>query len=127
MPSCGAADGLRWPLSEAVSGLTWRAEWDASVLGPPLPGAYAVTATDTALNPVSDEELALPNVSTAVSGDGSSTISGARGFDGQAGAAVVFAVSSTCRTGEPAPSRPTGGGPVFTAHGSTARRRMISK
>jgi hypothetical protein len=39
MPYCRAADGLRRPLSAAVSGLTWRAEWDAAVRGPPVPRA----------------------------------------------------------------------------------------
>jgi hypothetical protein len=44
-------------------------------------------------NPVSDDELGFTNVSTAVAGNGSAIISGARGFDGEVGAAFVFPVS----------------------------------
>lgn len=56
-------------------------------------GTFAVTATDTAPNPVPDDELGFPNVSTAVVGNGSAIISGAPGRNGQTGAAFVFLVS----------------------------------
>jgi hypothetical protein len=55
-------------------------------------GTFAVTATDTAPNPVPDNELGFPNVSTAVAGNGSAIISGAPGRNGQTGAAFVFPV-----------------------------------
>ena len=56
-------------------------------------GVFAVTATDTAPNPVPDDDLGFTNVSTAVAGNGSAIISGARGRNGQTGAAFVFPVS----------------------------------
>ena len=56
-------------------------------------GTFVVTATDTAPNPVPDDELGFPNVSTAVAGNGSTIISRAPGRNGQTGAAFVFPVS----------------------------------
>lgn len=56
-------------------------------------GTFAVTATDTAPNPAPGDELGFTNVSTAVAGDGSAIISGARGANGQIGAAFVFPAS----------------------------------
>lgn len=55
-------------------------------------GKFAVTATDTAPNPTRGDELGFTNVSTAVAGNGSAIISGARGRNGQIGAAFVFPV-----------------------------------
>lgn len=54
-------------------------------------GIFAVTATDTAPNPAPGDELGF--VSTAVAGNGSAIISGARGRNNQTGAAFVFPVS----------------------------------
>ena len=56
-------------------------------------GIFAVTATDTAPNPAPGDELGFVNVSTAVAGNGSAIISGARGANNQTGAAFVFPVS----------------------------------
>jgi FG-GAP repeat len=56
-------------------------------------GTFAVTATNTEPNPVSDDDLGFTNTSTAVAGNGSAIISGARGFNGGLGAAFVFPLS----------------------------------
>jgi hypothetical protein len=56
-------------------------------------GAWALTATDTQPNPVSDDELGGGLGSTAVAGNGSAIVSGARGRDGDVGAAFLFPVS----------------------------------
>jgi hypothetical protein len=118
MPSDGAAGGLRWSAAAVVFALPWRADWDASVHGPPPPGV-------TSLSLLQDRS----GIVTVVTAQSSATATPPRAA-GRRGGGRAATGTSTARpmprtSGSPTPSAPRTPGPSSnpaTRETTTARR-----